>query len=659
MGVSMYSFLITALICISLTVTAIRYKSRVSLSFAFLCFCCAMWSVELYLLSSLKSLETLLPLFHTFRIGLFFIGPAMLLLSIFITNTNKTWSNRITTLSFALGLCISILNNTVLPSHLMNSPSGYLPEPDIIDLVYKINFVLSVIFSLVICILAYRKTIFTERQRIVWVMVAYFVGSFFGVLSFSYSKIFGTLGAVSFLSLLAYAVFRYRLISTRVFASQLLAKSFIAVSLAMGLILINEFTLNSGIMVKEQVIYSNALYMLCCFGLYNKLQSHFQPYTNSLFISHFYDLKQEQSQILQSLSRCLDCKDFKTVLDDVFFRLIMVQNYKVYLNVKAPNIFNEFKLDTFSLDNKEHNFQDYSELTYYEEANYYKKPNFTHLKQSAFLPIKLNSEVIGIITLGEPKKKEQFSYQDTQLLIWLSAELGDRIPLAIKYNESIYELEEARQTISMVETFNAYNHDVKAPLNNINAVINSGNLFSEEEKSRTILEQVEFGLKRISTMCDILNGRNNGQKQSIDLNESITNIHNMFSVQLGLSKLDLKRIPRIFAKKDLVEILLTNLYKNAIEASDKSAQITIKTDYKKIEGKILFQFSDKGKGMPKEITKKLFTQSMTTKKGGSGVGMSLIKNIINELGGTINVESVVGIGTTFTFHLSPAIKKAN
>ena len=583
----------------------------------------------------------------------------MLLLSIFITNTNKTWSNRITTLSFALGLCISILNNTVLPSHLMNSPSGYLPEPDIIDLVYKINFVLSVIFSLVICILAYRKTIFTERQRIVWVMVAYFVGSFFGVLSFSYSKIFGTLGAVSFLSLLAYAVFRYRLISTRVFASQLLAKSFIAVSLAMGLILINEFTLNSGIMVKEQVIYSNALYMLCCFGLYNKLQSHFQPYTNSLFISHFYDLKQEQSQILQSLSRCLDCKDFKTVLDDVFFRLIMVQNYKVYLNVKAPNIFNEFKLDTFSLDNKEHNFQDYSELTYYEEANYYKKPNFTHLKQSAFLPIKLNSEVIGIITLGEPKKKEQFSYQDTQLLIWLSAELGDRIPLAIKYNESIYELEEARQTISMVETFNAYNHDVKAPLNNINAVINSGNLFSEEEKSRTILEQVEFGLKRISTMCDILNGRNNGQKQSIDLNESITNIHNMFSVQLGLSKLDLKRIPRIFAKKDLVEILLTNLYKNAIEASDKSAQITIKTDYKKIEGKILFQFSDKGKGMPKEITKKLFTQSMTTKKGGSGVGMSLIKNIINELGGTINVESVVGIGTTFTFHLSPAIKKAN
>ena len=160
-------------------------------------------------------------------------------------------------------------------------------------------------------------------------------------------------------------------------------------------------------------------------------------------------------------------------------------------------------------------------------------------------------------------------------------------------------------------------------------------------------------------MCDILNGRNNQQKQSIDLNESITNTHNMFAVQLGLSSLDLKTIPKIFAKKDLIEILLTNLYKNAIEASDKSAQIKVKTDYKKTEGKILFQFSDKGKGMPKEVTEKLFTQSMTTKKGGSGVGMSLIKNIINELDGTIDVKSTVGIGTTFTFHLSPAIKKAN
>lgn len=655
----MYSFLITALICIALTGAAIRYKSKVSLSFAFLCFCCAMWSVELYLLSSLENLKTLLPLFHTFRIGLFFIGPAMLLLSVFITNTNKTWTNIITTLSFATGLCISILNNTVFPSNLVYSPIGYLPEPDIIDLIYKINFVLSVVLSLVICVSAHRQTIFTEKQRITWVIVAYFVGSLFGVLAFNFSKIFGTLGAVSFLSILAYAVFRYRLISTRVFASQLLAKSVIAVSLAMGLILINEFTLNNGIMEKGQVIYSNALYMLCCFGLYNKLQSHFQPYTNSLLINHFYDLKQEQSHILQSLSRCLDCKDFKNLLDDVFYRLIRVQDYKVYLKVEAPNIFNEFKLDTSLFDHKELIFLDYPELTYYEEASHNKKHDFTNLKQSAFLPISLNSDVIGMITMGQPQKKEQFSYQDTQLLSWLGNQLGGRLPLILKFNESMHELEEARQTISMVETFNTYNHDVKAPLNNINALVNSDGLFSNEEKNKIIIEQVEIGLKRVTTMCNILNGRNNTTKQLTDLNESIENIHNMFKVNIGSSHLDLGLIPKIFVRKDMLEILLANLYKNAIEASKESAQIIIKTYYKHTDSKIFFQFSDRGKGMPAEVIEKLFTQSMTTKKGGSGVGMKLIKNIINQLDGTVDVKSVVDHGTTFTFHLSPAIKKAS
>ena len=102
-------------------------------------------------------------------------------------------------------------------------------------------------------------------------------------------------------------------------------------------------------------------------------------------------------------------------------------------------------------------------------------------------------------------------------------------------------------------------------------------LFSDKEKDKIISEQVEIGLNRVTTMCNILNGRNNPTKQHIDLNESITNIHRMFKVHIGKSHLDLGVIPKIFAQKDMVEIFLSNLYKNAIEASKESAQITIKT----------------------------------------------------------------------------------
>lgn len=653
----MYSYLITFLICMALSAVALLHRSKISISFAFLCACFALWSLELFLLAKLENSQVLLIVFHILRVGMFFIPPALILFSAHITNTSGKWLKSSIYLSLLTALSLSAVNIFIYPSSLITDEQGLLPKPDLISFVFKINYVISVIFAILICILAYRRTIFTEKQRIAWIIMAYGMSAPFGIFAFNFSKLSGTLGTVIFLSLLAYAVFRYRLISTRLFASHLLAKSITGLSLIMGYILLNEYTVQNGIINQQQAIYSSALYMFCCFGLYNKLQNNFQPYTSSLLINNFYNLKNEQSEILQSLSHCLESKDLKKLLDDIFFRLIKVQDYKFYISTNRPNVFNELKLNENLVMDNEHYFNEYKELTYYEEVDHSKKTDFSRLQQSAFLPIIVNSKIIAMITMGQPQKKEQFALRDTQLLYWLGEKLTDRIPIILKYNKSMLELVQARTTLSMISIFNAYNHDVKAPLHNINALINSGDLFSTEEKNKNIIEQVEFGLNRINTMCNILNGRNNQQKQILDLNQSIKNIHQMFRVKLGISNLDLKPIPKVFAQKDMLEILLSNLYKNAIEASKEKAQITVKTFFSKKEEKIIFTFSDKGKGMSAEIIDKLFTTSLTTKKGGTGVGMSLVKNIINELNGTIDIKSIVDHGTTLTFKLTPRLTK--
>ena len=74
---------------------------------------------------------------------------------------------------------------------------------------------------------------------------------------------------------------------------------------------------------------------------------------------------------------------------------------------------------------------------------------------------------------------------------------------------------------------------------------------------------------------------------------------------------------------------------------------------------IVFIFTDSGEGMPPERVEKLFSQATTTKKGGSGVGMSVIKNIIRELNGSISVDSVLNQGTTFTFSIPPLMRVVN
>ena len=640
----MLGHLLTAIICIVLVITSLRFHSKVSLSFAFLCTCFALWSTELFLLATMRDIETLSTAFHLLRVGMFFIAPALILFSLLITHTYNRWFNYFFVLSFSTSLSISILNNSFFPSTLVLSNWGYLPEPDIIYSIYRINFILSIAISILVCGLAYRKANFTEKQRIAWIMVAYFVGVPFGILSFDFSKIAGTVGAISFLSILAYAVFRHRFISTPVVViSQFLSKSLTSLTLITGYILVNEFMKQSAMIKEEYYLYVNALYMLICLGLYNR----------------HYNLKQEKIQIISNLSHCLDGKELKAVLDDIFYRLIRVKNYKVYLKDTQQNAFNTFDLDNGLIDEKaqEQAFMQCEELTFYEEVETQEKHYFARLKQSAFVPIFGQGGVIAMITLGQQRKKEQFTSRDIQLLSWLSEQLGGTIQVILEYSRCINDLDAARKKNLMVEQFNTYNHDLKGSLNNISALVNSGDLFPAEERNQMILEQTQSGLNRLNIMCNILSDRDHQAKQSINLNQSIQNVYHLFKISLGKVDLKLGKIPQLFARQDMIEILLSNLFKNAIEACSERVNLKIKTSYDK--DNIVLVFTDNGEGMPPERVDTLFSQTTTTKKHGSGVGMSVIKNIIRELNGSISVDSVVNQGTTFTFAIPPLMQVIN
>ncbi len=96
----------------------------------------------------------------------------------------------------------------------------------------------------------------------------------------------------------------------------------------------------------------------------------------------------------------------------------------------------------------------------------------------------------------------------------------------------------------------------------------------------------------------------------------------------------------------LIEQVLINLVLNAIEAVKESAQpkITLSTK-RSIEGKTLIKVTDNGKGIPNEIIEDIFVPFFSTKKSGSGIGLSLCKQIMMLHKGKIQIKSVVGEGT--------------
>ena len=99
----------------------------------------------------------------------------------------------------------------------------------------------------------------------------------------------------------------------------------------------------------------------------------------------------------------------------------------------------------------------------------------------------------------------------------------------------------------------------------------------------------------------------------------------------------------------IVKHVLMNLITNAIDAMPNGGRLAIKV-FKEAD-KICVSVEDTGVGIPKENLEKIFTPLFTTKSKGKGLGLSVSKKLVEQLGGTISVESREGIGTTFTIRL--------
>ena len=94
---------------------------------------------------------------------------------------------------------------------------------------------------------------------------------------------------------------------------------------------------------------------------------------------------------------------------------------------------------------------------------------------------------------------------------------------------------------------------------------------------------------------------------------------------------------------------LINLIDNAIAAtsSDNSVEVNVNLDYNVVTIEVI----DKGEGIPNENLQKIFEPYFSTKRSGVGLGLSIVKKIVEEHGGNIEVESEVGQGTRFVITL--------
>lgn len=207
-------------------------------------------------------------------------------------------------------------------------------------------------------------------------------------------------------------------------------------------------------------------------------------------------------------------------------------------------------------------------------------------------------------------------------------------------------------------------HELNNPLNNISTscqILKEEIDTGEPEFKKELLSQIEQEADRARDIVrSILDYSKAGHKEETNLNSLVMETIRFIKAEIPPKVELLIDIPEditIFTDPQQIKQVFLNLIKNSIEAMDREGQIRISARSHKSDVKI--RVSDTGRGMSPQVLSRIFDPFFTTKDGrrGYGLGLFVTHNIIKEHGGTIDVRSSPGQGTTFLIKL-PAMERA-
>lgn len=230
------------------------------------------------------------------------------------------------------------------------------------------------------------------------------------------------------------------------------------------------------------------------------------------------------------------------------------------------------------------------------------------------------------------------------------------------YNQMIDDLEESAAKLARSEREQAWRemakqvaHEIKNPLTPMKLTVQSfeRNFDPEEEGLKEkVKDYAEMLIQQIDVMSSIATSFSDFAKMPQK------NVENINIVTVVKSAVDIfyqndisfnanKEEIFIEADKNQMTRVLNNLVKNAIQATESVKNAMVSVEIKDLDTEVCLYVKDNGKGISKADEERIFEPKFTTKSSGMGLGLPMVKNIIETYGGTIEFQSVEQLGTTF------------
>ncbi|MBN1956700.1 MAG: HDOD domain-containing protein [Desulfuromonadales bacterium] len=269
-----------------------------------------------------------------------------------------------------------------------------------------------------------------------------------------------------------------------------------------------------------------------------------------------------------------------------------------------------------------------------------------------FLPLDHLGTSFGVLIIGTSQQELPLLEKQAPLFQLLNREIARKY---LSYQPGNEETEGMR----MVD-FRKIAHEVSNPLTIINNYLYT--LGKKIDSDHPAQEEIKFISEEIERAGNILLRAKDpaavikAEEKRLDINHLIRELDTLFSGSLYKtnrieSSLHLdQQIPALSCAQDKLKQVLINLIKNAVEAAEESGHISITTRdnyFQNGQQFIEIAIRDDGPGIAPEILKDLFKPVESTKKGHSGLGLSIVNTLVKEMSGSISCYSRQGEGTEF------------
>ena len=213
-------------------------------------------------------------------------------------------------------------------------------------------------------------------------------------------------------------------------------------------------------------------------------------------------------------------------------------------------------------------------------------------------------------------------------------------------------------------------HEIGTPMN---VILGRAEYLMERTKEESVKKGLQTIISQVERITRVMNQllafarRRPVEHRALDLRQTIEDNLEIFQERLSHSNISVETsfaesCPLVHADADQMSQVLINLVMNAIHAMPEGGTLRATLAPMPDRGMVTLTIADTGHGMPQEVIAKIFDPFFTTKEfgKGTGLGLTVVRGIIEEHGGTIQVSSEPGVGTIFSIglpiHVDPSRK---